>query len=198
MSVLENLKRLVDPRPRWLWWLRALWVLILLIFIAFLVFGVSNNLGGNLSCAPIKIYSADRRTYVEWERAKAIEFGMDQSATIIKFLFVAAAALLGYLSKTLLDPLLAKESNVQIPPVAFALLRHSAIGCCFSLLYGFMGFTFFMYVPVVPDFSPFAEVGIAGNCQQLSLLAAACLMLTAIGYMWRHPRRLSQTIHQGN
>jgi hypothetical protein len=195
MSVRQYIKEFQFPATRWIWWLRIIWFLILLIFVLFLAIS-GTGVGNKLEMpTPVKIYSPSN--YVNWDRQKAIEFGMDQTATIIKFLFVASAALLGYLSKTLLEPLLAKDGSINIPPAAMVLLRHSAIGCCFSIFYGFVGFTFFMYLPIVDDFSPFAELGVASNCQQLSFLISAILMLAAISYMWRLPRETKQTIHPG-
>src|SRR6266550_7202447 len=134
-----RIRQFLCPSPGWIWWVRLIWLGVFVLFVLFLLYDVSRKETESALTAPIKIYSADKDRYATWEREKAVDFGIEQSAAAIKFLFVAAAALLGYLSKTLIEPLISKDRDIDIPRTAIILFRHSAIGCCFSLFYGFVG-----------------------------------------------------------
>jgi hypothetical protein len=161
-----------------------------IIFIAFGILGEIYPLrGGGMPLGKwIEIYNGARDQYVAWDRDKATAFGLEQTVTSIKFLFVAAAAILGILSKSVIEPLLDPKKYVQIPDKAVIFLRHSAIGCFFSIFYGFVGFTYFIYLPVNETFSVFADVGNASNCQQLSFLFATAFMLVGINDLWKNRR----------
>lgn len=178
---------LIKPKERWIWFLRIFWILVFALFVILLCRPETSESSGITTLSELKIYSGGSKERVAlWDRGKAVEFGFSQVATLINYLFVAAAATLGFVSKVLIDPVVKPEKHKLILPPTSTLLRHTAIGCLFSMFYGFMGATYIAQIPDSVSFSIYEEVGAGAACQQISFLFAAVLMVVAIAYMLKN------------
>jgi large-conductance mechanosensitive channel len=187
------LKQFLSPKPRWVWALRLSWVFIFVLFVALLSVHGMNESSALRPLEKLRIYSGSKDRVALWDRDKAVEFGLTQVATLINYLFVAAAAILGLVSKILIDPLTSSHKKGKpIQPTAAALLKHTAIGCFFSMLYGFTGATYLAQIPDSEKFSVYEEVGGAAACQEISFLLAALLLIFVASNMIRRVNESSQ------
>jgi hypothetical protein len=170
-------RELLYPEPRWIWVLRSFWILIFFLFIYLLFLREPLPVqSGAVGLDELVVYSGGKGQYALWERAEAIKFGFEQLSGSIKYLFVAAAAILGFISKILIEPLIDKKGG-YISLGAAACLRHTAIGCFFSMFYGFFGITYLIMLPDSVDFSFYEEIGGSIFCQAFSFMVGAMLMI---------------------
>lgn len=168
---------LLYPKPRWVWGLRAFWLLIFILFIYLLFLREPLPVKSEAVCLDnLVVYSGGKGQFALWERAEAIKFGFEQLSGSIKYLFVAAAAILGFISKILIEPIIDKKGG-HLSSGAAAYLRHTAIGCFFSMFYGFFGITYLIMLPDSVDFSFYEEMGGSIFCQAFSFMVAAMLMI---------------------
>ena len=126
------------------------------------------------------IYSQNGQRFSEWERKDVIQFSLDQVDSSIKYLFVAAAALLGFVVKILIERLLdPKPRSTPIGPTSKLLFVHTAIGCLISISCGFLARSYFASLADSTGFSIYDEVGFAALGQLLAFLLAALLLVSA-------------------
>ena len=167
----------------WHWSLGVLWALLILLGIV-LPLKLKVERGERPSdkspLGPLVIYSQSGQRFSEWDRAEAIKFSLDQVDSSIKYLFVAAAALLGFVIKILIDPLLdPKAGSTAIGALSKLMFIHTAIGCLISISCGFLGRSYFASLADSPGFAIYDEVGFAALGQLLSFLLAALLLVIA-------------------
>jgi hypothetical protein len=175
-----------DRNKPWHWLLGTLWLLLVILGI-----GIPLKLDPNrqrplgiqpLGSLPIISQKGDR--FVEWDRKDVIEFSLDQIDSSIKYLFIAATALLGFVVKILIDPLLdPKTGSKPIRPRSKLLLVHTAIGCLISISCGFLARSYFASLADSTGFSIYDEVGFAALGQLLAFLLAALLLVSATIYL---------------
>lgn len=128
----------------------------------------------------LEIYSQNGQRFSEWDRKEVIQFSLDQVDSSIKYLFVAAAALLGFVVKILIDPLLdPKPGSKPIGPKSKLLFVHTAIGCLVSISCGFLARSYFASLADSTGFSIYDEVGFAALGQLLAFFLAALLLVSA-------------------
>ncbi|HKQ51760.1 MAG TPA: hypothetical protein VJT74_05280 [Pyrinomonadaceae bacterium] len=164
----------------WSAWL--IWILVFAFFLSTVVFSsVDHTLRADEKKAEkLRVYNFQRDRYAEWDRDEAIHFGFEQLASSINYLFVAAAAIIGFISKIIIEPLVSEKGRSQLPPFAMALLRHTAWGCFLSIFYGFFAYLYFNRIPDSTDFSIYEEISRTQLCQLVSFIVAAFLLLLAV------------------
>jgi hypothetical protein len=162
------------------WTLFSIWALV---FIASLI-GLSQDpkieSADLKEIQELKIYNFDKDRYAKWNRADAIEFGISQLANTINYLFLAAAAILGFVAKIMIDPMVEPKDKRLFHPKISILLMHAAIGCFLSLFYGLYAY---LYLPEIADqegFSIYENVGISAFFQVISLFLAALFLIYAL------------------
>lgn len=158
-----------------------LWIMYFSSFVMLLYFveeHKEDHLANKLD--KIKIYDFKRKNYSEWERDKAIEFGFNQLTTTINYLFIAAGALLGFIGKNVIDPIIEDENTNHLSPTVLALLKHSAIACVLSVFFGFYARSFFNNIGDKEKFTIYDDVGISSFYQLLSFFLAAVLITIAV------------------
>ena len=166
----------------WHWLLGIIWLLVIILGIV-LPLKLDTNRVRPADTQPLGsllIYSENGQRFTEWERKEVIQFSFDQVDSSIKYLFVAAAALLGFVVKILIDPLLdPKAGSKPIGPTSKMLFVHTAIGCLISISCGFLARSYFASLADSTGFSIYDEVGFAALGQLLAFLLAALLLVSA-------------------
>lgn len=184
---------------KWIWHfpLAAVWTFVFLIGVV-LPFSVTPGQPANSQgIGNLRIYNQNRSQFSEWQRNDAIKFSLDQIDSSIGYLFVAAAALLGFIVKVLIEPYRdnkdqSANSEVlsHVTPGIELMLRHCAIGCVLSIVCGFVARLYFSRLGDVATFSIYDEVGFATLGQMLGFVVAAVLILIA-AFSFLHARKAS-------
>jgi hypothetical protein len=132
------------------------------------------------------IFGSKEETFAEWERKEAIKFSLDQIDSSIKYLFIGAATILGFILKVLIEPhVIKKEQSVTpstVDPInetTELLLIHSAIACLISIACGFIGRLYFSRLGDIEAFSIYDEVGFTTLGQLFAFVAGAIILLVA-------------------
>ena len=128
----------------------------------------------------IKLFNLDRSSYVEWDREKAIEFGLNQIVNTFYYLFVAAAGLLAFITRILIDPIIERKRIEQITSFTKNLLLHSGVLCLLSMLFGFYSRLYFNNISDREEFSLYDEFGTLALYQILAFVCAAIIFLIAL------------------
>src|SRR6185437_17090821 len=98
----------------------AIWVTIFSLGIVIPLFLTPNHqresatVLGNLAMFGPKKESKEKESkekFAEWERKEAIKFSLDQIDSSIKYLFIGAATLLGFILKVLIEPHISKKEQ---------------------------------------------------------------------------------------
>jgi hypothetical protein len=155
----------------------ALWVLVF-VGIPVIVFQIPEAQLSDVATArgELRVYS---NSEVYRELKDSATFGLQQLASVVNYLLLAAAGLLAFSSKTLTD--LRSEEKVHVPPTRrqLLLLLHSGIACFFSLWMGGLGYL------SLPDIAVTRELNVSGHLSRLvigqiaGLLFGAALLLLA-------------------
>ena len=99
-------------RTKLKFWIPALlWGLYLASFIGFLYNIPKHEDNPATEIKQLKIFNQQRNTYSLWNREKTIEFGFTQLTTTINYLFIAAAGLLGFVGKSVIDPIMREAAR---------------------------------------------------------------------------------------
>lgn len=164
------------------WGARITWVVVFIAFIIVVVAspGTPPAKPNETEVKDIKIYNQDRTRYATWERKEAIRFGFEQLASSINYLFVAAAAIIAFISKIVIEPIVGHKPAGPLSRDVLLLLRHAAFGSVLSLFYGFFGYLYFNKLPDTLDFSIYQEIGLAQLFQLFSFFSAVLLLLLAV------------------
>lgn len=132
------------------------------------------------------VFGARQEIFAEWDRKEAIKFSLDQIDSSIKYLFVGAATILGFILKVLIEPhVIRKEQSpttTVVDPISKSTelwLIHSAVGCLISISCGFMARLYFSRLGDIEMFSIYDEVGLATLGQLFAFVAGAIIMLVA-------------------
>ena len=170
-------------KTAWHWILGIIWGVVLLLGIV-VPLSLNQNRNGPPSnhsvLGDLKVYSQNGARVADWERKEAIKFSLDQVDSSIKYLFVAAAALLGFVIKILVDPLLNPQAGSKVISQGSKLMFvHSAIGSLLSISCGFLARLYFASLADSIGFSIYDEVGFAVLGQLMAFLLAALLLVTA-------------------
>lgn len=180
-------KRTLRSLIKWLPY--TVWALIFISFLVSLSKSGKDEPPTTTEVQELKVYNQQKDRFAKWERKDAVEFGINQLANTINYLFLAAAAILGFVAKILIDPMVEPKNKVRFRPGISILLMHAALGCFFSLIYGFFGH---LYLPMIADrqsFSIYDEVGISALFQIFSLfLAGLLLMIATISMVYQQLR----------
>ena len=149
-------------------------VLIAVIF----DFPVENNVLESLD--KIKIYSKkDKSFYSVLPREEAIKFALNQTSTLIRYVFAGATGLLAFIIKIIIDPF--RDNEMRIPPTSSIVLAFCAAGLCLSSL--LMGICAQGYFPRMATNNEFSLIGSFGNFvlfQYLTLFAGGIILLLSI------------------
>jgi hypothetical protein len=142
---------------------------------------------------PLKVYGSERDSYAEVNREKATEFSLEKVASVVNYLLLAAAAVLSFTVKSIVDlrSELAKSAATggvaPAPPAArpsrtqLLCLLHGGIGCFLSLVCGVAAYLFLPSVGTYKDFSIYNEVQICVLFQIVLLIAAlGCLLIALV------------------
>jgi hypothetical protein len=157
------------------------WIVLLIIVIdAISTDRQMNNKENAKFIGNLKIYNKGRTAYREWESKEVIAFAMNQTSSTISYMLVAASALLGFIGKVLIDPIIKPKENASPSLAARLLLYNAMFGCLCSMLCGIMGNGLFPRLLVRPEFSIYDSLGVMALMQQVSLLLAGITFLVAI------------------
>jgi hypothetical protein len=170
------------------WCARIIWVIVFAYFVFAVVFSSIDRKQKpeEEKLGDIKVYNLQRERYADWDRGEAVQFGFEQLASSINYLFIAAAAIIGFISKIIIEPLVEAKGRVPLPPFALVLLRHTAWESFLSIFYGFFGYLYFNKLPDSKDFSIYEEIGQAQLCQLVSFLIAVFFLLLAVSLIVRN------------
>lgn len=167
-------------KERLKWSLRLLWSLILFISIVIPLFQPEREKPPNGELGALKVYSQNRQRYGSWERKEVIKFSLDQVDSSINYLFLAAAAILGFVVKILVNPQLGTGvERKPHSPFVKSMLKHTAFGCIISISCGFFARSYFTMLADSADFSIYDEVGLAAFGQLTAFFIATLLMCWA-------------------
>jgi len=165
--------------------LGVIWVLLLILgIVGPALSNPQHQKGSNAPLGNLIIFGPSGQKFAEWERKEAIRFSLDQIDSSIKYLFIGAATILGFILKVLIEPhVVTKESaGVVVNPISGKtelLLIHSAIGCLISIACGFMGRLYFARLADIETFSIYDEVGLATLGQLTGFVVGTIIMLLA-------------------
>jgi hypothetical protein len=185
----------------WTLFLVLFWIIMISlwsvsIYISFVLTTRLPDLETSLSACQlkeVKVYDQERKNYGLWERKEAIKFSIDLVDSSINYLFIGAAAILGYVLKILIEPQLdTKEGEHKVPPEPAAgnrkqlttpfvklLLIHAALGSIISIANGFYARQFLASVGDRAVFSIYGEVQYGVLGQLIAFFIAALLMIWA-------------------
>jgi hypothetical protein len=128
-------------------------------------------------------YDKDQYYYGLWDRKEAIKFSLEQVDSSIRYLFVGAAAILGYVLKILLEPRLEPDKAGEAKPITGAftklLLLHAAFGSIISIACGFFARLFLTTPGDSLSFSIYKEAGLGAFGQLMAFFFAAIVMICA-------------------
>ena len=167
--------------------LGLVWVGICTLGIVFpLLLNREHQKGINPALGKLIIYGQKQGAFAEWDREEAIKFSLDQIDSSIKYLFIGASAILGFILKVLIEPHVIKKEQTStntidspITRTTELLLIHSAIGCLISIICGFMGRLYFSQLADLESFSIYDEVGLATLGQLAAFVVGAGIILCA-------------------
>jgi hypothetical protein len=135
----------------------------------------------------LKVYS-NPQYYRELE--KPADFGLEQLAAVVNYLLLATAAILAFLTKSLIDsqaePSKSETSRAKFTRTELLLFLHAGIACFFSL---FCGVCAYLTLPDISVVETFAVTGFLSRCvefQIAGLLLAVLLLLVAFGGVVRN------------
>jgi hypothetical protein len=176
------------------WILVGVWLIVFISFWA-LLFGLSKKPLDKSAkkLDPLRVYS-EPDSYAEVDRQKAAEFSLEKVASVVNYLLLATAAVLGFTAKAIMDlgSELAKSAATggagQVPPPrpppAIPLRRgrlllsllHAGIVCFLSLMCGLAAY---LYLPSVGTYEAFSIGNELRTCvlSQIVLLFVALLFL---------------------
>lgn len=127
-----------------------------------------------------KIFDNDNNYYV-WERKEAIKFQFDEFLKSINYLFIAAGAILVFVGKSVIDPIIKREKIDYLnSSTVFFFLTNAALASAFSIISGFFARGYFNSIGTQKCFSIYAEVGISSLTQLLAFSLAVILLIIAI------------------
>ena len=139
------------------------------------------------------IYAEDKSQVAQWDREQAIKFSMEQIDSSINYLFIAAAALLGFIVKVIFEPHISKKDSdlksVKITPGVELMLVHAAVGCLISIVCGFGARSFFSRLGDQVSFSIYDETGLFAFAQLAAFVLAALAVVGAAFWFLRVVRK---------
>lgn len=126
------------------------------------------------------VLTANRDKYVTLKREEAIKFSLDKIVSSINYLFVASAAVLGFIIKILIDPLLdLTKTASKLSETVKTLLRHIAFGCILSIICGFFALAYFNDMAYSRTFSIYQELSFAALGQIAAFSISGILLVVA-------------------
>ncbi|MGC2238084.1 MAG: hypothetical protein WA584_18125 [Pyrinomonadaceae bacterium] len=159
-----------------------LWGLFFASFVLLLVqIPVPSDNSSATRLDKIKLFNQDRSSYAEWDREKAVEFGLNQIANTFYYLFVAAVGLLAFIAKILIEPMVEKKDIKNLTSTTATLLFHSGLGCVLSIFFGFYTRLYFNNISDRKEFSLYDEFGIGALYQLITFFVATIIFVTAMG-----------------
>jgi hypothetical protein len=202
-DVIRSLAGFVRRRVRTMF-LVLFWIIMISVWSASIYLGIIFTTGLVEPIPPVlrpsptqlkevRVYDQDQTHYGLWERQEAIKFSLDQVDSSIKYLFVGAAAILGYVLKILIEPQLEPqeresgsppeyEAAVRKPlttPFVDLLLLHAALGSIISIACGFYARLYLQNPADSATFSIYGEIQYGVFGQLMSFFVAALLMIWA-------------------
>jgi hypothetical protein len=195
-------------------WLLAAWAVPFLGFVVVLCYLGPQLKDDAKPRENLKVYS-NTKYYRELDRSKAAEFGLEKIFSLVNYLLLATAAVLAFLTKSLMEfraerVKASTAAPVVSPPrgqlllflhtgvVALApyhssgpprgqllLFLHAGIACFFSLTCGMLAFLTMPDVAVRATFAVTGQLSWCVVCQIGGLLFSALLLLVALGGMVR-------------
>lgn len=159
----------------------VLWVILFATFVIFLALIPEHGDDNASTVLPdLKVYNQDRSHYANWERKEAVKFGFEQISMTINYLFVAAAALLAFIVKTLIDPIVEEKKVEHLTPANMTYLKHSAVGCVLSIFFGFYARLYFNNIGDRIGFSIYDEFGVGSLYQLVAFFLAIMFLMIAV------------------
>jgi hypothetical protein len=165
------------------WSAFSIWLLVIALFLCWMGFIPDRNDQTTGLLEDLKVFNQTRTRYAEWKRDEAVEFGLNQVATTINYLFIAAAAILTFVGKTVFEPSGNGKHPRPLRPSVLLLLKHSAIGCILSLCFGFFARLYFNNISDMVSFSIYDECGVASLFQIISFCVGSMFLGLAISKM---------------
>lgn len=181
-----------------IWAARSVWILFFIAFILTVVLSPAKHprKPDETKADDLRVYNFNRTNYASWDRKEAVKFGFEQLASSINYLFVAAAAIIAFISKMVIEPIVGEKPRTPLPRDVLMLLRHCALGCVFSIFYGFFGYLYLNKLPDTADFSIYEEIGLAQLFQLASFFVAVMLLLFAVVTITGQRIKLQEEIRQ--
>ncbi len=127
----------------------------------------------------LRVLNQSGTAYREWDQDAVVAFGIAQTASSINYMMLSAAALLGFVGKMLVDPLV--KADVQLPSTYTRILfSWSAFGCVLSLVAGSLATGYFPLITVHKTFSIYGSVGTCHLFQLIFFGIAGVSFLTGV------------------
>ena len=139
-----------------------------------------KNLGGQGKIEKIEILNARGDGVREWSSDNAVQFGLGQAADSVKYLLVATTALLGFVARLLVDPIIKPQEVFRASLPALLFLVNAAAGCLFSLIFGIFANWDLALVATNRRFSMYGTFGLMAALQQMCFLAAVLWFIVGI------------------
>jgi hypothetical protein len=142
----------------------------------------------------LKLYARPDGTYAEEPRQKAIDFSLDRIAAVVNYLLLAAAGVLAFAVKTVVElraervknSTEAKDGAAKSPPILpprraqLLLFLHAGFACFFSLVCGVLAYMYLGELATSESFNLGGHLSVCMAFQALALLGALLLLLTAL------------------
>jgi hypothetical protein len=166
-------------------WLLAAWGVPFLGFFVFVFIVPTPRLkDGAKPRDELRVYS---NTGYYRTLAKPVDFGLEKLTSVVNYLLLVSAAVLGFLTKALTEFRAERIKPEPIPDAVrpgrlqLLLYLHAGIACFFSLTWGVLAY---LTLPDLTVVETFAITGFMSRCvigQIAGLLFAALLVLVALG-----------------
>jgi hypothetical protein len=117
---------------------------------------------------------------------KPAEFGLEKLASIVNYLLLASAAILGFMTKSLMELRAERAKSEpsyggQLRRFHYLLFLHAGVACFFSLAWGVLAY---LSLPDIAVVEQLAITGVLSRCVQAQiagLLLAVIFLLLALG-----------------
>ena len=160
------------------------WVVPSLVFIILAQLSHVSLLGAATPLPALQVYS-NAENYRVFE--KATEFSLEKIYSVVNYMLLAAAGVLVFVSKTLIElrteraRLDSKSHALRPTAIQLTLTLHVAIACVFSIVWGVIACLSLPDIAFVASFDVSGSLGTYVVGQAAGLVAAAVLLLVALG-----------------
>ncbi len=134
---------------------------------------------------PLKVFRGTGKYYAELNREKAIEFGLEKLYSTVNYLLLAAAAVLGFCVKAVMDASAAARSAGAPPAPPQSRLRllsilHAGFASGFSIFFGVFAYFYLAEISVTEEFCLTGAVNVCFLSQIGGLVVSAGAILVAL------------------